>query len=198
MYPKSFEEILHHLEKLPSVGSKTAQRYAFAMMKFSNEDLQNFAQACAKLTTIKRCQCCGFLSEDNRCLICESTSRDQNKIMVVAYDQDVIAIEKTNGYHGLYHVLNGVISSSKGVYPEDLNITSLLSRLDHVEEVIIATPFHMDGEMTAMYLDHLLKEKGIYTTRLAHGLPMGASLDYADEWTLLQAMKNRKTFQEGE
>ena len=113
--------------------------------------------------------------------------------MVVAYPQDVVAIEKTGSYKGMYHVLNGLISSSKGVYPQDINIESLLNRInDNLKEVIIATSPTMDGEMTALYLDKVLKEKNILVTRLAHGLPMGSSLDYADDLTLIKALDNRR------
>lgn len=196
MYPKSFEDAVSGFEKLPSVGNKTAQRYVFSLMKMSHEELHKFAQACEGLSELKRCHKCGFLCSEELCTFCQDESRDHKSIMVVSYDQDAAAIENTNGYHGLYHILNGVISSVKGVYPEDLNIESLLSRLQDVKEVIIATPFTMEGEMTAMYLDRLLKQQGVLVTRLAHGLPMGANLDYADEWTLLKAMDNRKSLEE--
>ena len=117
--------------------------------------------------------------------------------MVVAYPQDVVAIEKTDMYKGLYHVLGGLISSSKGTFPEDIGIDSLLQRIDpSIKEVIIATSPTMDGEMTALYLDRVLKEKGVLVTRLAHGLPMGASLDYADELTLMKALDNRREIKE--
>ena len=117
--------------------------------------------------------------------------------MVVSYIQDAMAIEKTGVYHGLYHILDGVISSSKGTYPEDLNIDGLKKRLnEEVKEVIIATSPTLDGEMTAVYLDKILKKDGLLITRLAHGLPMGASLDYTDELTLIKAMDNRRKVDE--
>ena len=112
---------------------------------------------------------------------------------MVAYPQDAVAIEKTGSYKGSYHVLNGLISSSKGIYPEDINIDKLLSRIDGtIKEVIVATSPTMDGEMTALYLDKVLRDKGVLVTRLAHGLPMGASLDYADDLTLIKALDNRR------
>ena len=117
--------------------------------------------------------------------------------MVVGSAQDLIAIEKTNTYKGTYHILNGLLSSSKGIYPEDLSIDNLLKRInDNTQEIIVATPPTMDGEMTALYLDKVLKNKNILVTRLAHGLPMGASLDYTDELTLIKAMTNRKKIEE--
>lgn len=196
MYPKTFERLIELLEKLPGVGNKTAQRYAFAILNENEEYITEFSDVLKLVKEkIKPCPRCGFISDDN-CIICDDKTRDQSTIMVVSYAQDVIAIEKTNTYHGLYHVLNGVISSSKGVYPEDINIESLLNRLSDVKEVIIATSPTIDGETTALYLDKLLSKRNILTTRLAHGLPMGSSLDYADELTLIKAMNNRRKFEE--
>ena len=195
MYPKRFVELSELFERLPGVGAKTGQRYAFSMLKLKDEELDNIADIIKGLKDIKECQICGFLSDEDTCMLCKDDTRDKKTIMVVAYPQDVLAIEKTD-YNGLYHVLNGVISSSKGVFPEDINIDSLLTRLDGVEEIIIATSPTMDGEMTALYLDRILKDKNILVTRIAHGLPMGSSLDYADELTLMKAMNNRRKIEE--
>ena len=149
------------------------------------------------LKNLKRCKVCGFLSDDDTCPICKDETRDPNVIMVVGSAQDLIAIEKTNTYKGTYHILNGLLSSSKGIYPEDLSIDNLLKRInDNTQEIIVATPPTMDGEMTALYLDKVLKNKNVLVTRLAHGLPMGASLDYTDELTLIKAMTNRKKIEE--
>jgi len=191
MYPESFEKLVEYFAKLPGVGNKTAQRYVFSLLKDNRVDNDEFAQALKSLKNIKRCSRCGFLADDDLCVICRQ-ERDHKQIMVVSYDQDIEAMENTGVYNGYYHVLGGVISASKGIYPDELNIDSLLDRLEGVQEIIIATPFTVEGEMTAMYLDRLLKKSGIYTSRLAQGLPMGASLDYADEWTLKQAMDNRQ------
>lgn len=196
MYPKLFNELIELLEYLPGVGNKTAQRYAFALLNSDDEFLGNFATALVNLKEkIKPCPICGFLSEDGHCPICENQDRDQSTIMVVSYPQDVLAIEKTQTFKGLYHVLNGVISSSKGIYPEDINLETLIKRIDeNIKEVIIATSPTMDGETTALYIDKLLGKYDIEVTRLANGLPMGASLDYADELTLIKAMNNRYKF----
>ncbi len=193
MYPKLFNELIEYLEYLPGVGNKTAQRYAFALLNGDETYLQELADTLKQLKEkIKPCPTCGFLSEDGCCPICTSDHRDRSVIMVVSYPQDVLAIEKTQTYHGMYHVLNGVISSSKGIYPEDINLASLLERIDEgVKEVIIATSPTMDGETTALYIDKLLTKYSVEVTRLANGLPMGASLDYADELTLIKAMNNR-------
>ena len=196
MYPNNFQKLIDMYEKLPGVGNKTAQRYAFALLDLSQDEIDDCIKAYQGLKSIKRCEVCGFLSDDNICPICKDDTREKNTIMVVGYPQDLMAIEKTNTYKGMYHVLNGLLSSSKGVFPEDLNINKLLNRInENIKEVIIATSPTMDGEMTALYLDKILKEKNVFVTRLAHGLPMGANLDYADELTLIKAMSNRKKFE---
>lgn len=198
MYPISFEKLVNILEKLPGVGNKTAQRYAFNLLENSQEEIDDFIEAIKGIQNIKRCKKCGFLSDEDECLICKDKSRITQSIMVVAYPQDLVAIEKTGSYKGEYHVLNGLISSSKGVFPQDLNIDALLNRIDSsIKEVIIATSPTMDGEMTALYLDKILKDKNILVTRLAHGLPMGSSLDYADDLTLIKALDNRRKIENG-
>lgn len=197
MYPNKFNKIIEIFEKLPGVGNKTAQRYAFELLNYSKEEINDYIDALDNLKEIRKCKCCGFLADEDNCLICKDNTRQKDTIMVVAYPQDVVAIEKTNTYHGYYHVLNGLLSSSKGVFPEDINIDSLLNRInENIKEIIIATSPTMDGEMTALYLDKILKDKKILVTRLAHGLPMGASLDYADELTLIKAFANRREIKE--
>lgn len=197
MYPESFARLINYLKHLPGVGEKSAQRYAFALLAEDADYLKAFGETLERIKEdIAPCPNCGFISQKGHCPICDDVMRDHGSIMVVSYDQDVIAMEKTNTYHGLYHVLHGVISSSKGVYPEDLNIESLLKRLDSTKEIIIAISPTIDGETTALYLDKLLKRHDVLVTRIAHGLPMGASLDYADELTLIQALRNRKKMED--
>lgn len=197
MYPTKFQKIIDIYEKLPGVGNKTAQRFAFTLLDLSKEEINDYADALKDLETLKRCKVCGFLSDGELCPICGDSNRDRSIITVVAYPQDLIAIEKTEMYKGTYHILNGLLSSSKGIFPEDLKIEELLKRIDlNTREIIIATSPTMDGEMTALYLDKILKDKGVLVTRLAHGLPMGANLDYADELTLIKAMNNRKKMEE--
>jgi len=196
MYPKSFNDLITLFERLPGVGNKTAQRYAFNLLEKSQEQINDIVQNVLSIKNIKKCKTCGFLTDEDECLICKDPSRDKHTIMVVAYPQDVVVLEKTQSYNGQYHVLNGLISSSKGIYPEDINIEPLLKRINEsIKEVIIATSPTLDGEMTALYLDKILKEKNILVTRLAHGLPMGASLDYADDLTLIKALDNRTKIQ---
>ena len=193
MYPKSFDNLISIFEKLPGVGNKTAQRYAFSLLEKSDDEINEIVQNILTIKNIKKCKTCGFLTDEDECLICKDKTRDKSTIMVVAYPQDVVAIEKTQSYKGSYHVLNGLISSSKGVYPEDLDIDKLLKRIDnYTKEIIVATSPTLDGEMTALYLDKVLKDKGVLVTRLAHGLPMGSSLDYADDLTLIKALDNRR------
>ena len=199
MYPKRFERLIEIYEKLPGVGNKTASRYAFNLLDYSKEEIDEYIEVLKDLTNIKRCKQCGFLADEEYCPICKDLSRDHSVIMVVAYPQDVVAIEKTETFKGLYHVLGGLLSSSKGTFPEDIEIDSLLKRINpDIKEVIIATSPTMDGEMTALYLDKVLKGKNVLVTRLAHGLPMGASLDYADELTLIKALDNRREIKEND
>ena len=192
MYPKDFEKLIEMFEKLPGVGSKTAQRYAFKILESEKENVDEYINVLKNITNIKKCKTCGFLTEGNECQICKDSSRDDSTIMVVEGPQDVVAIENTSMYKGKYHVLGGLISSSKGVFPEDLDIDKLTKRIDNnVKEIILALSPTMDGEMTSLYIDKILKDKEIKITRLANGLPMGSSLDYADELTLIKAMSNR-------
>ena len=192
MYPKNFTELMNAFEKLPGVGAKTAQRYAFSLLEKSEDEINEIVQNLLGIKKIKKCHTCGFITDEDECLFCKDKSRNTSTIMVVANSQDVLAIEKTQSYKGQYHVLNGLISSSKGIYPEDINIDGLLKRIDEgIQEVIVATSPTMDGEMTALYLDKILEDKNILVTRLAHGLPMGSNLDYADELTLIKALDNR-------
>ena len=192
MYPSKFEKMMQMFEKLPGVGSKTAQRYCFELLNH-REELEELIEVIQGLGDIHICHCCGFLSDDELCPFCKDDSRDRTTIMVVGNHQDVVALEKTGTYKGLYHVLGGLLSSSKGIFPEDIGIDTLLQRLDGgVKEVILATSPTMDGEMTALYLDKILKDKNLLVTRLANGLPIGANLDYADELTLSKALSNRR------
>ena len=197
MYPELFDKLIEHLRRLPGLGEKSAERFAYFLLDQDEEYLEEFGNTLYDLKDkIGFCPVCGFISDKNECELCKDENRDRSKILVVSYSKDVIAIEKTKAYNGLYHVLNGVISSKKGIYPDDLNIEALLKRIDdEVKEVIVATSPTFDGETTALYLDKILGSKGVLVTRLASGLPMGASLDYADELTLIKAMNNRRKFE---
>ena len=193
-YPKSFEKAIEGFKKLPGVGSKTAERYAFTMLDCPDNEVEEFVQA---LMTMKQkihtCPICGNLTENEECDICSDSRRDTSTICVVQSSRDVLAMERTHEYKGVYHVLNGLISASKGILPEDLNIESLLDRIDdNVHEVILATNATVEGDTTALYLDKLLAQKKVLVTRIAYGIPIGGHLDYADELTLIKAIEGRK------
>ena len=195
-YPLLFQNLIDSFKKLPGVGSKTAERMAYDVLNMSKENIENFASSILAINNISRCPIGGNLSEnDNLCEICAAEERDQNTICVVHGPKDVFAFEKMKEYHGVYHVLNGYISPSKGKGYDDINLSSLIKRIEdgNVIEVILATDLTMEGEITSMYISKLLsKYDGLKITRLAHGLPMGAQLDYADEMTLFRAFSNRK------
>lgn len=192
---KALVRLQESLSKLPSVGKKSAERMAFAMLEMEEEDLNEFADAIKELKAkIHLCPICGNITEDETCEICQDQDRDRETILVVSSPKDVIAFENAEGYRGLYHVLGGTISLSKGKGIEDLNIDSLLKRVEKekIKEVIIATNPTVDGETTALYLAKLLENKGTNVTRLAYGLPMGGNLDYADALTLAKAIEGRR------
>lgn len=193
MYPKKFEYLIENYRKLPGVGLKTAERYAYETIEWNEEKLNDFIQSLVDIRDgIKICEICGNLSDDDTCDICNDHDRDHSLICVVQSPKDVIAMEKTREYNGLYHVLNGVISTSKGILPEDINIESLLQRInENTKEIIIATNPTVEGETTALYLSKLLEQYEVNVTRIAHGLPMGGHLDYADELTLIKAIEGR-------
>ena len=194
MYPVSLEKLIESFRLLPGVGAKSAERYALCMMDASEEDVEAFAKALLDIKSkLKVCPVCGNLTEDEKCSICSDETRDHQTICVVQSIKDVVAMEKTNEYKGVYHVLQGLISTTKGILPEDLNIQSLIDRVgEETKEVILATNATMEGETTALYLDKVLSRKGILVTRIAYGLPMGGHLDYADELTLIKAFEGRK------
>lgn len=194
-YPEPIAQLIESYMKLPGIGSKTATRLAFYTISMENDDVTNFAKA---LIAAKRdlhfCSICGNITEEDPCIICKDQSRDQSTIFVVEESKDIMSMEKMKEYHGLYHVLHGVLSPIEGTGPEDINIAALLTRLqqhDNVKEVIVATNASSEGEATAMYLSRLIKPAGIKVTRLAHGLSVGADIDYADEMTLFKAVEGR-------
>ena len=193
MYPKKFELLIESYRMLPGVGLKTAERYAFETIDWSKEKLDEVIHSLVNIRDgIKICTICGNLSDGNECDVCCDNTRNKKVICVVQSPKDVIAMEKTREYNGVYHVLNGVISTSKGILPEDISIDKLLERVNHdTEEVILATNPTVEGETTALYLSRLLEKYETTVTRIAHGLPMGGHLDYADELTLIKAIEGR-------
>ena len=195
IYPKAIAALIEQFQKFPSVGPKSAQRMAFHLLRMSSADVENFAKSVieAKQNT-HTCEVCFNLSAVSPCEICSSTSRDRSVICVVSETKDLIAIEKTNEYKGLYHVLQGLISPMDGIGAEDIRIKELLNRLtdDSVKEVIIALSPSVEGEATSLYLTKLIKPFGIKVSRIAFGLPVGADLEYADEMTIAKAIEGRR------
>ena len=192
---KALVRLEESLVKLPSVGRRSAERMAYALLNMDEEDLIEFSDALKNLKqSIHVCSICGFLTDGDKCEICEDKERDQDVLMVVSYPKDVIAFENAETYHGLYHVLNGAISLGKGGSVEDLNIDALLRRVDNnsFKEVIIATNPTIEGEATALYIAKLLEPKVNSVTRLAYGLQMGGNLDYTDSLTLSKAIEGRR------
>lgn len=194
IYPKSIAALIEQFQKFPSVGPKSAQRMAFFLLRMSKSDVENFAKTVieAKENT-KTCEVCYNLSTSSPCEICSSSSRDKSTICVVSESKDLIAIEKTNEYKGLYHVLQGLISPMDGIGAEDIRIKELLNRLtdEGVKEVILALSPSVEGEATSLYLTKLIKPFGIKVSRIAFGLPVGADLEYADEITIAKAIEGR-------
>lgn len=194
-YPEPISKLIDSFMKLPGIGPKTAVRLAFFVLDMKEDDVLGFAKA---LVNAKRdlayCSVCGHITDRDPCYICNDSHRDQSVVCVVQEPKDVIAMEKMKEYQGVYHVLRGAISPMEGIGPEDINIPQLLKRLhdETVQEVILATNPNIEGEATAMYISRLLKSTGIKVTRIAHGLPVGGDLEYADEVTLSKALEGRR------
>lgn len=194
-FPKAFGRLVGELAKLPGVGNKTAQRLAFYILSVSDREAEALASSIYDAKkTMRYCSVCGNLTDRDPCHVCDDKERNRNVICVVESPRDVMAMERIREYKGLYHVLNGVISPMEGIGPEDINLKSLINRLREnpgISEVILATNPNIEGEATAMYISRLLHSSGIRVTRIAHGLPVGGDLEYADEVTLIKAMEGR-------
>ena len=196
MYPQSLQNLIDAFRRLPGVGEKTAERYALSVIDMNEQDIIAFSKALSDIRThLKHCSICGNLCEDDTCSICSDPNRDNRTVFVVQSAKDILAMEKTGEYKGVYHVLNGLICPSKGIMPDDLNIDSLVKRAAEADEIILGTSTTMDGETTSMYLHRLLQEQypQLNITRIAHGLPSGGLLDYADEMTLAHALSDRRS-----
>ena len=194
-YPKPLGRLIGELSKLPGIGSKTAQRLAFYIMSLAEKEALDLAESIVDARkNITYCSVCGNLTEKEKCDVCTDTSRDGQIICVVESPKEVAAIERIKEYNGLYHVLHGVISPMEGVGPDDINLRQLIIRLQEndVKEVILATNPNIEGEATAMYAARLIKPSGIKVSRIAHGIPVGGDLEYADEITLLKAVEGRR------
>ena len=194
-YVPPLEVLIEQFAKLPGIGRKSATRLAFHILNSSYDDAKKFADAVINAKqSVKYCKECQNITDSDICMICSNPKRDKTVICVTESPKDVISIEKTNEYHGLYHVLHGAISPMEGIGPEDIKIPELLKRLNNasVREVIMATNPTIEGEATAMYISRLIKPLGIKVTRIAHGVPVGGDLEYADEVTLTKAIEGRR------
>lgn len=196
-YPRSLERLISELSKLPGIGEKSAQRLAFHLINQPKEDLEDLSESLLQVKDkIRFCPNCFTITDQEICDICSDPKRDQETICVVEDTRDLFALERTHEYHGLYHVLHGVISPLEGIGPRDIKAAELIERLKElpVKEVIMATNPSPEGEATAMYLKNLITPAGIKVTRLAKGVPIGADMEFVDEITLTKALEGRVEF----
>jgi recombination protein RecR len=194
-YPEPIAKLIDAFSRLPGIGTKTAGRLAFHVLRMKEEDVLDFAKALVNAKrNLRYCSICCNITDVDPCRICSDKGRDASSICVVQEAKDVVAMERTKEYHGLYHVLHGAISPIEGIGPDDIKIAELLHRLsdERVQELILATNPNIEGEATAMYLSRLVKPFGVKVTRIAHGLPVGGDLEYADEVTLSKALEGRR------
>lgn len=195
-YPKPLSELIDEFRKLPGIGPKTAQRLAFNLMFMGKAPIDGLINAMENARdNIRYCSVCGNFTDKDPCPVCTDVERDKSVLCVVGHPKDLMAIERAGGYRGLYHVLHGYIQPLKGIGPDDIRINQLVHRIKtsaDIKEIILATNPDTDGETTALYLVRLLSEYGVKLTRLARGLPFGADLDYADEFTIAKALEGRR------
>lgn len=197
-YPKPLEDLIEDFTRLPSVGKKTAERFAlYVYTKLNHDYTEGFSQHLLDVKNkIHLCKCCGNISEEDFCSICQDQQRNHRQIMVVETVKDLYTIENVDEYQGIYHVLNGAISFSKGIGTQDLNIDSLIEKAkqNQFDEIILATNATLEGETTARYIKELLVDVPVKLTRIAHGLPVGGEMSYADEMTVVKAMEGRREY----
>jgi len=194
LYAPSIEKLIESFEKLPSIGHKTAQRLAFYMLDLSNEEVKEFTDSIINAkANLKFCSKCFNISDTDPCNICSNPKRDESTICVVEDVRDVLAMERTHEFQGVYHVLHGSISPMNGIGPDDIKIKELLSRImeGNTKEIILATNPRVEGEATSMYISKLVKPLGVKVTRIARGIPVGGDLEYTDEITLTKALEGR-------
>lgn len=192
---KSIDRLIDSFAKLPGVGHRSAEKMAYSVLSMKKEDADEFSNAISNVSLkVHHCPICGAYTEKEKCDICNDEMRNHRQIIVVSYSKDVVSFENLKSFSGVYHVLGGAISAVNGVGIDDLNISSLLQRIDdeNIEEVIIATNPTTEGETTALYLSKLLEPKHVLVSRLAYGLPMGGHLEYTDVLTLSKALEGRK------
>ena len=196
MYPKTILNLIECFKKLPGIGEKTAERLALSILEMNEDTINLFSKSLEdSKTKIKKCQKCGNLTEEDECIICKDKSRDSSTLCIVEESKNIILFEKIGSFNGVYHVLGGLISPLDGVNPEDINISSLLKRIEdeNIKEIILAVKPTVEGETTALYIRKLLENKDIVISKIAHGVPMGADIDYIDPLTLEIALSDRQT-----
>ncbi|MFL0248340.1 recombination mediator RecR [Candidatus Clostridium stratigraminis] len=193
-YPVAIEKLIEEFGRLPGIGYKTAQRLTLHILNLPQDEVRGFAEALVKARgTIKYCSVCGNFTDSDPCAICGNPSRDKSTVCVVEQPKDIMSMERVKEYNGVYHVLHGTISPMAGRGPEQIKLRELISRLNgDIKEVIVATNPNIEGEATAMFISKIIKPLGVKVTRIAHGIPVGGDLDYADEITLSKALEGRR------
>lgn len=194
IYPSSLEKLINYYKKLPGIGEKNAERLALATLNFKEDDIESFANALKDTQKIKKCSICGHLTENDLCSICSNDSRNKNVICVIEDYKSVFSFEKVGNYNGVYHVLNGLISPADNIGPDNINLASLVKRVDELEnpELILALKSTVEGETTTLYIKKIFEKKDVLISRLSYGIPMGAEIDYLDIITLDKALEDRK------
>lgn len=199
IYPKSLENLISYYKKLPGIGEKNAERLALATLNFKDEDIDNFSLSLKKIKdNIGTCSECGHLAENDKCSICLDESRNHNLICVTEDYKSVFSFEKAGSFHGVYHVLNGLISPADEIGPENINLSSLVKRVEKLDnpELILALKSTVEGETTTLYIKKIFEKKKVEISRLSHGIPMGAEIDYLDIITLDKVLEDRKQISE--
>lgn len=199
IYPDSLQKLINYYKKLPGIGEKSAERMALATLDLTTADVENFSEALiSSKEKLKNCKICGHITENDVCNICSSDLRDKNLICVIEDYKSVFSFEKVGNYKGVYHVLNGLISPMDGIGPEDINISSLVSRVEKLEnpELILALKSSIEGETTTLYIKKIFESKNVTISRLSYGIPIGAEIDYLDIITLDKALEDRKKISE--
>ncbi len=194
IYPESLEKLINYYKKLPGIGEKNAERLALATLNFKEEDLDKFSESLKNIKKIHKCSICGHLTENEICNICSDPSRNKNLICVIEDYKSVFSFEKAGNYKGVYHVLNGLISPADNIGPDNINLSSLVKRVEEAEkpELILALKSTIEGETTTLYIKKIFEKKNVLISRLSYGIPMGAEIDYLDIITLDKALEDRK------
>lgn len=194
IYPESLEKLINYYKKLPGIGEKNAERLALATLNFKEEDLDKFSESLKNIKKIHKCSICGHLTENEICNICSDPSRNKNLICVIEDYKSVFSFEKAGNHKGVYHVLNGLISPADNIGPDNINLSSLVKRVEEAEkpELILALKSTIEGETTTLYIKKIFEKKNVLISRLSYGIPMGAEIDYLDIITLDKALEDRK------